>query len=102
MATRKKAPAKSKDEAGALRVPPPPPVVEEEAAPVPQAESPPPLPAPNVIWRGEKEPPNEVRIGISKITLPDAETQRAGFYSEHATRLVRQIKDYKFLKPLGK
>lgn len=52
----------------------------------------------------ETEPPvGFVTIGMTKIPVPDAEAQLAGFYLEPsvAARLVRSVKEYKFLKPLG-
>jgi hypothetical protein len=58
-------------------------------------------PEPNVIWRKDKEPPpSPLKIGADLIELPDAETQRAGFYHAHARRLVRQF-GYKFFNPLS-
>jgi hypothetical protein len=58
---------------------------------------------PNTIWADkEKEPPKSpVMIGITRIEVPDAESQKAGFYSPFSTRLVRSINGYKFFKPLG-
>ena len=56
----------------------------------------------NVIWADrEKEPPDVVRIGLTRIPLPSPDQQKAGFYSDHATRLVRSIKGYKFIVPKG-
>lgn len=52
----------------------------------------------------DKEPPKSpVMIGITAIEVPEAEKQLKGFYLEPAlaSRLVRSIKEYKFIKPLG-
>jgi hypothetical protein len=60
-------------------------------------------PAPNIVWRGEKEPPAAPKIGMNVLSVPDADLQRAGFYLEpwQARRLVIAIPGYKFLKPKG-
>jgi hypothetical protein len=56
----------------------------------------------NVIWRGEKDPPQSpVKIGPTFIEVPTPDEQRAGFYSPHARRLVRQINGFKFFQPKG-
>ena len=57
-------------------------------------------PAANVIWRGEKDPPQTVKIGRDTFELPSVETQRKGFYHDQAFRLVRQFK-YKYFNPLS-
>lgn len=55
-----------------------------------------PTSAPNVIWRGEAEPPSAVNVGNLFIgNLPDEPAQRAGFYSEHAHVLISAMGDYK-------
>jgi hypothetical protein len=51
--------------------------------------------APNVIWRGETEPPPFVNAGHKHVALPDAETQRAGFHSDDAGLLVEGVVGYK-------
>ncbi len=48
-----------------------------------------------------KEPPRQVRLGITVIDLPDAETQRQGFYSAHAKRLAKNTKQYKLIVKKG-
>jgi hypothetical protein len=60
-------------------------------------------PAPNVIWRGDKEPSEKPQIGMDTFNLPNAEIQREGFYLEpwQARRLVIGIPGYKHLKPKG-
>lgn len=74
--------------------------------PVEQAEIPvaPPEPAPNLKYSSDEkfqEPPRRVRIGMKVIELPEAEVQRAGFYSPHAEKLARTIKAYKLIQPKG-
>ena len=55
-----------------------------------------PTSAPNVIWRGEAEPPSAVNVGNLFIgDLPDGAAQRAGFHSEHAHVLISAMGDYK-------
>ena len=55
-----------------------------------------PTSAPNVIWRGDTEPPSAVNVGNLFIDgLPDEAAQRAGFHSEHAHVLVAAMGDYK-------
>lgn len=51
--------------------------------------------AANVIWRGDKEPPSEVKMGVRTISLPSADEQRAGFYSADARALVLGVKGFK-------
>jgi hypothetical protein len=42
-------------------------------------------PVANIIWRGETDPPSSVSIGnMPVVHLPDAETQRGGFYVRQA------------------
>jgi hypothetical protein len=82
---------------------------ELDAAPEPQATE---APAPNVVWRGTAPPPgyavedgNEVlaiagepTISIGNFTLtglPDAATQRAGFYHQYAGKLIESVAGYK-------
>lgn len=105
MATRKRATKKDIPESAAAaaavpEVKPAQPAPEAKTVEVPEVKAPSGN-EPNVIWRGDKEPPESVRIGMTSIALPDAGAQRAGFYSEHSTRIVRQINGYKFLKPKG-
>lgn len=64
-----------------------------------------PLPAPNLRYTSDEsfpEPPRQVRIGMKVFELPDAATQREGFYHEHAQKLARTIKAYKLIQPKGK
>jgi hypothetical protein len=66
-----------------------------------EAPQPPADPAPNVIWRSDKDPyPSPLRIGAETIELPSAESQRKGFYHEKARRLVRQF-GFKYFNPLS-
>lgn len=60
-----------------------------------------PQPPPNVIWRGEKEPPPSVRVGMRVIELPTAALQRKGFYHPEAGTLTRISASFKILKPKG-
>lgn len=58
--------------------------------------------SPNVIWADkQKEPPAQVRIGMTPVPLPDAPTQKEGFHSPFARRLVRSIKGYKEIVKKG-
>ncbi len=68
------------------------PEVAEEPQPVEEPKG----PKANVIWRGEKEPQREIQLGASRLSLPDAEEQRKGFYSAYAVRLVRAVRGYKY------
>lgn len=56
---------------------------------------------PNVVWRGEKDPPPFVRVGMLEIKIPDAAEQKKGFYSEHADLLRRSVPGFKEIKPKG-
>ena len=75
-----------------------------------QIENQTPPPPPNIIWSSEKndkgellhgEPPEAIRVGMLNIELPDAATQRKGFYSPHAALLTQIKAGYKILKPKG-
>lgn len=73
------------------------PIIEEE----PIIET----PLPNLRYTSDEsfpEPPRQVRIGMKVFQLPDAATQREGFYHEHAQKLARTIKAYKLIQPKGK
>jgi hypothetical protein len=60
-------------------------------------------PAPNIRFTSDpaKTPPKSVRIGMKVYELPDAETQRAGFFHSDAAKLIRTIKDFKEPKAKG-
>lgn len=91
MASRKTPVKKPTAPAVKAKAPESPPEVEQQQAEA-AAASP---NAPNVIWRGDKEPPSSVRLGMRTITLPEASEQRAGFYSNDARALVLGVKGYK-------
>jgi hypothetical protein len=68
-------------------------------------------PAANVIWSSEKnadqtlvygEPPPFVQVGMRRIELPDAATQKKGFFHPEAILLTRLKKAFKDFKPKGK
>lgn len=59
-------------------------------------------PQANIIWADrEKEPPAEVKIGMTTIELPAADEQRAGFHLENAARLIRQVPGFKEFRKKG-
>lgn len=77
--------------------PPTPPTPE----PTPPTPEPPQTQAPNIIFVGEGEPPTAIH-GVFKTTLPDAATQRAGFYHPQARQIIRLFsKQYKRYQRLG-
>ena len=84
---------------------------ELDAAPTPQTAD---APAPNVVWRGTAPPPGyaaeeggevlaldrepTISVGNFPLTgLPDAATQRAGFYHQYAGLLIENVSGYKRL-----
>jgi len=50
-----------------------------------------------VRYSGKGEPPRQIKIGMTVIPLPDPETQRKGFPTEHARALVSCVRGYKYL-----
>jgi hypothetical protein len=55
-------------------------------------------PVANIIWRGETDPPSSVSIGnMPVVHLPDAETQRGGFYVRQAGIVLESVAGYKRL-----
>ncbi len=55
----------------------------------------------NIIFVGDGEPPTALH-GTFRCTLPDAETQKAGFYHEDARRIIQHFpKKYKRFQKLG-
>lgn len=57
------------------------------------------LPKPNVRLSSDPrlfESLSFVCVGNLRIVLPDIETQRRGFYSEHARKLVQVVPGFKF------
>jgi hypothetical protein len=42
-------------------------------------------------------PKQRVRIGMVEIPMPDADTQRAGWQTEHADLLANEVKGYKIV-----
>lgn len=60
-----------------------------------------PTEAPNIIFVGEGDPPPAMN-GVFKTVLPDAATQRAGFYHPQARQIIRLFsKQYKRYQRLG-
>lgn len=58
---------------------------------------------PNVMLAGNglALPEGPVIIGRTKIELPNEDSQKAGFYTEHAGMLVGQYPQYKFKREKG-
>lgn len=61
-------------------------------------------PPANLKWTADPEkgePPAFVKVGARRIDLPDAETQRTGFYSKDARLLARVVPGLKLIKEKG-
>jgi hypothetical protein len=54
----------------------------------------------SIIFVGDGEPKKKVRIGMLTIEMPDAETQRKGFETEHARLILTNLRGYKRHNPL--
>jgi hypothetical protein len=55
----------------------------------------------NIVFVGEGEPPLALH-GVFKAQLPDAETQRSGFYHEKAREIIQHFPSkYKRMVKLG-
>jgi histone acetyltransferase (RNA polymerase elongator complex component) len=59
----------------------------EESKPKPQ----------RIIFVGDGEPKNKVRIGMLTLELPSADEQRKGFETEHARLILSNLHGYKKL-----
>jgi hypothetical protein len=60
-----------------------------------------PQPEKNIIFIGDGDPPLSIH-GVLKAELPDAETQKRGFYHERAREIVSHFpRSYKRMVKLG-